>query len=206
MKPSQGLELEIRVLARVLVAGAALTICGTGTGGAQRPQTRRGFWIGAGLGYGSLARTCDRCVNTVSEGALTAYLKLGATVAPQLVMGGEVSGWRKDLQGMIVTSVNASVTSYVYLKPTSGFFFKGGFGLSWYRENPALKDPSDTVGTTGFGITAGLGYDLRVGDNISLTPVGNFVFGSLGNLRLRRQLVPNVQYTLLQLGLGVTFH
>ncbi len=69
-----------------------------------------------------------------------------------------------------------------------------------------LKDPSDTVSTTGFGITAGLGYDLRVGDNISLTPVGNFVFGSLGNLRLRRQLIPNVQSTLLQLGLGVTFH
>jgi hypothetical protein len=196
----------MHALGRVLVAGAVLTICAPRTGLAQRPQKRQGFWMGAGFGYGSLVRTCDRCVNTPREGAVTGYLKLGTTVTPQLLMGAEVSGWRKDLQGTIVTSVNASVTSYVYVKPTSGFFFKGGFGLSWYREEPALRDPSDTVGTIGFGITAGLGYDLRVGNNISLTPVGDFVFGSLGNLRLRRQLVPNVQQTLLLLGLGVTFH
>lgn len=193
-------------LARVLVAGAALTICATGTGLAQRPQKRQGFWIGAGFGYGSLARTCDACENLPGEPGLSGYFRLGATVAPQLLMGAEVNGWRKDLQGTTVTSVNASVTSYVYLKPTSGFFFKGGLGVSWYREDIALKDPADTVGTTGFGLTAGLGYDLRVGDNISLTPVANFVFGSLGNLRLRRRLVPNVQATLLQLALGVTFH
>ncbi len=137
---------------------------------------------------------------------MSGYLTLGATVVPRLLVGVEANGWRKNIQGTTVTAVNASVVSYLYLKATSGFFFKGGFGISWYREDPALKDPSDTVSTTGFGITAGLGYDLRVGDNISLTPVGNFVFGSLGNLRLRRQLIPNVQSTLLQLGLGVTFH
>src|SRR5882762_558117 len=196
----------MRALARVLAVGAALTICATETGLAQRPQKRQGFWIGAGFGYGSLARTCDACQNLPGEPGLSGFLKLGVTAAPQLLMGVEANGWRKNIQGTTVTAVNASVVSYLYLKPTSGFFFKGGFGISWYREDPALKDPSDTVSSNGIGITAGLGYDLRVGDNISLTPVGNFVFGSLGNLRLRRQLIPNVQATLLQLGLGVTFH
>ena len=196
----------MRTVARVLVAGAALTICAAGTGLAQRQQKRQGFWIGAGLGYGSLARTCDACANLPGEPGLSGYLKLGATVAPQLLMGVEANGWRRNLSGTTVTSANASLVAYVYLKPTSGFFFKGGFGASYYREDVAVKYPEDTASTTGFGLTAGLGYDLRVGDNISVTPVGNFVFGSLGNLRHRGVFLPTVQETLLQLALGVTFH
>ena len=196
----------MRAPTRVLVAGVALTICATGTARAQRPQKRQGFSVGAGVGYGSLARNCDLCDSTVVAAGLSGYLKLGVSVVPQLVMGLEVNGWRKDLQWGTVTSVNASVTTHVYVKPTSGFFFKGGFGLSWYREDIVLKDAADTVGTKGFGITTGLGYDFRVGDNISLTPTADFVFGSLGHVRLRRRVLANVQVTLLQLGLGVTFH
>ncbi len=196
----------MRALARVLALGAALTICATETGLAQRPQKRQGFWIGAGFGYGSLARTCDACQNLPGEPGLSGFLKLGVTAAPQLLMGVEANGWRKTIQGTTVTAVNASVVSYVYLKPTSGFFFKGGLGVSYYREDVAVKTPEDTASTTGFGLTAGLGYDYRVADNISLTPVANFTFGSLGNLRHRGFFYPNVQETLLQLALGMTFH
>ena len=137
---------------------------------------------------------------------MSGYLKLGATLTPQLLMGLEANGWRRDLNGTTITSVNTSVVAYIYLKPTSGFFFKGGLGASYYREDVAVKTPEDTAATSGFGLTAGLGYDFRVGDNISLTPVGNFVFGSLGNLRHRGFFFPNVQETVLQLALGVTFH
>ena len=190
----------------MLAAAAALTTCATGTGRAQHPPQRHGFWIGTGFGYGSLARTCDACENLPGEPALSGYLKLGTTVVPQLLMGVEANGWRKNIQGTTVTAVNASVVSYVYLKPTSGFFFKGGLGVSYYREDVAVKTPEDTASTTGFGLTAGIGYDYRVADNISLTPVANFTFGSLGNLRHRGFFYPNVQETLLQLALGVTFH
>ena len=196
----------MRALTRALVAGVALTICATGTAPAQRAQKRQGFWIGTGLGYGSLARTCDACENLPGEPGLSGYLKLGATLTPQLLMGLEANGWRRDLNGTTITSVNTSVVAYIYLKPTSGFFFKGGLGASYYREDVAVKTPEDTAATSGFGLTAGLGYDFRVGDNISLTPVGNFVFGSLGNLRHRGFFFPNVQETVLQLALGVTFH
>ncbi len=146
------------------------------------------------------------CENLPGEPGVSGYLKLGTTVAPQLLMGVEANGWRRDLEGTTITSVNASVVAYVYLKPTSRFFFKGGVGATYYREDVAVKYPEDTAGTTGFGLTAGVGYDLRVGDNVSVTPVANFVFGSLGNIRHRGLFIPNVQATLLQLALGVTFH
>ena len=66
-----------------------------------------------------------------------------------------------------------------------------------------MKTPEDTASTTGFGLTAGID---RVADNISLTPVANFTFGSLGNLRHRGFFYPSVQETVLQFALGVTFH
>jgi len=189
----------MRALARVLVAGATLTIWTAGTGLAQHPQKRQGLWIGAGLGYGSLGRTCDACQNFPGEGGPSGYVKVGATPDPRVLMGIEVNGWRHDLQGTTVTSGNASFVVYAYPALASGFFLKGGLGVSLYRE--------DTTATTGFGLTAGAGYDIRVGENLSLTPVANFTFGSLGNLTPRAGVfLPGVQQTLLQLALGVTFH
>ena len=56
-------------------------------------------------------------------------------------------------------------------------------------------------------VLMGIEVNGRVGENLSLTPVANFTFGSLGNLTPRAGVfLPGVQQTLLQLALGVTFH
>lgn len=43
----------------------------------------------------------------------------------------------------------------------------------------------------------GLGYDVRVGGNMSITPVLNFNWGSLAN---------DFSQNVVQLAVGVTFH
>lgn len=52
----------MRHLSRRLAVMTALALVLVSTASAQgRPQTREGFWIGFGLGYGSLGFDCSGC-------------------------------------------------------------------------------------------------------------------------------------------------
>lgn len=168
---------------------------------AQRPQTRQGFWIGFGFGYGTLGVSCDGCPDIDREGGLSGYLKMGGTLSPKVLLGGESNGWSKEVNGSTVTAGNLSFAAYFYPQPTSGLFVTGGLGLSSYQE-----EGFDMA--TGFGFSAGLGYDIRVGDNVSLAPVANFFFGSVGDLEEETGffVVPGVKQNVFQVALGVTFH
>ena len=64
-----------RCVAVLAVLALALAPAAPGQG---HPQTRQGFWIGFGLGWGSLSYSCTGCSG--SEGALSGYLKLGGTL------------------------------------------------------------------------------------------------------------------------------
>ena len=60
---------------------------------------------------------------------------------------------------------------------------------------------------TGFGFLTGLGYDIRVGKNISLTPVFNFYFGSDGDLKSNGTTIDShYKHNVYDFGLGITFH
>lgn len=153
-----------------------------------RPQTREGFWIGFGLGYGSLGFDCSGC-GSDREGAVSGYLKLGGTLSPKLLLGGETNGWTKEDQGVRLTASNVSAVVYFYPSPTGGFFLRGGLGFA-------------TLSIGGFdesgaGGVIGTGFDIRMGAKTSITPVLNFNFGSLPD---------GVSQNVLQLAVGLTFH
>lgn len=166
---------------------------------AQHPQTRDGFWFGFGFGYGSLGRSCDGCSDIDRESAFSGYLKLGGTVSPKVLLGGESTGWTKSESGFTLTAGSASAAVYFYPQPATGFFLKSGVGFATYQE-----EGEDAA--TGFGFIIGLGYDIRVGRNVSLTPVGNFTWGSLGDVESAGLIVPGLKTNVFQLALGVTFH
>jgi hypothetical protein len=153
------------------------------------PQTREGFWIGFGFGYGSLGFECSGCTND-REGAFSGYLKMGGTLSPKLLLGGETNGWTKDDQGTMVTAANASLTLYFYPSADGGFFLRGGVGWA------SLK--IEGLGSeTGPGGTFGLGYDIRVSPKMSVTPVLNFNGGVLAD---------DFKQNVVQLAVGVTWH
>src|SRR5882724_3685837 len=144
----------MRSISRGSAIGLALLVLGLSIASAQHPQTRKGFWIGFGFGYGSYS-----CTGCGSTGSVSGYLKMGGTIDPHLLLGGETNGWTKSQSGQTLTTGNASFAAYYYPQPAGGFFLRGGVGFSDIR----ISGGGASASQTGLGATGGLGYDLRVG-------------------------------------------
>jgi hypothetical protein len=195
----------MRTLGRCTATAALLLLSGT-TLQAQHPQVRRGFWIGFGPGYGSLKPSCDGCGTLSSEGSWTAHLRLGGTLSSQVLLGADIAGWTKSEGGATLAIGNATAAIYFYPMPASGLFLKAGVGNSgWHGEFSGVT--TTTANGAGLGLTFGAGYDLRVGRNVSLTPVGNFLWGRPGEIKTGSTvLLRGWEQTVFEFGLDVTFH
>jgi len=175
-----------------IVAVCALLLSAAVTAQAQDAPVRQGFWIGGGLGYGSMGLSCDGCGDVQREGGLSGYFKLGGTLRPNVLLGVETNGWTKSEGSARVTMANLSGAAYWYPMATNGFFVKAGAGYSVLHADDGISSGSDN----GFGLLAGLGYDVRVGNNLSITPVANWFRGGFDG----------GSTNVLQFGVGVTSH
>jgi hypothetical protein len=171
---------------------ALLTALLATTAFAQHAQTRQGFWVGGGMGYGSMGISCEGCPDFDREGGLSGYAKLGGTLRQNILLGVETNGWRKSEGGATITMGNLSGAAYWYPMATNGLFIKGGVGYSIMSADDGTTSADDS----GFGFLAGLGYDVRVGRNLSITPVANWFRGGYDGLSAN----------VLQFGVGVTSH
>jgi len=159
---------------------------------AQRPQTREGFFIGVGIGGGSLG--CATCLER--EGSFTGQVTFGGTLSPQLLLGVESSGWTKEENDARLTHANASAVAHFYPVATGGLFLSGGVGLSTLEVSTTSGSVTVSTTETGLGFTAGAGYDVRVRNNFSITPYGLFGWGDFDA----------GSANTFQFGLGVTWH
>lgn len=150
---------------------------------------RSGFWFNGGLGWGSLG--CDGC--TDREGGTVLSLGVGGTVSQSVLIGGSIDGWTKEEQGTRLTASSALATIRLYPSDTDGFFFRGGLGFgSVETEIAGVGSGSESGGAA----LLGLGYDVRVSDNVSLTPFLNGVGIT----------TDDTDVNFNQLGLSVTTH
>jgi hypothetical protein len=191
------------------------------------PQTRKGFWLSFGFGYGSARVECDQCIAGGREGSLAAWLRVGGTISDHFLLGWELNGWLKNDKARLQTSGdltrtlgNSAVIAAFYPRAASGFFVKVGAGLSYagLPPRPTRICPSldlvclgaldEGAHGNGFGMTAGVGYDFRIRANLSITPDLTFTRGSPGDLRVNGQptVVTGWQHDILAFGVGVTFH
>lgn len=155
----------------------------------DNPHLRRGFWISGGLGYGSLG--CADCGSR--EGGLSGGLQLGGSVSQKVLLGGGTSGWSKNEGGVTLTVGTVVALIRFYPSSTGGFFLLGGLGLGTvYAKVDGFGDDTETGG----GALLGLGYDLRVGDNVSLTPFWN-------GFAVKTE---NTDANVGQIGLSLTVH
>jgi len=179
----------------VLAFLAALILWQAAPATAQQP-TRQGFWAAFGLGYGANSMTCGSGCTVLSDakgGSVTASIKMGGTPSQKLRLGGEVNLWVKDLSSGVTESVgNVSAAAYFYPSPRSGFFVKGGVGVASLQ----LSQCNSTGSTNGIGFLAGLGYDIRVGRKVALSPVSNFYFGHEGDF----------QHAIVDFGLSIQYN
>ena len=173
---------------------SALLALGVSAASAQHPQTRKGFWIGFGFGYGSYGISCSGCSGLGRESSFTGHIRLGGTVSPKLLLGMESIAWTKSEGGATVTAGNVSLAADYYPQPAGGLFLSAGVGFSRV-ETSSSGSPSN--GSTGPGFTFGAGYDVRVSANTSVTPIANFVWGHPDT---------GLSHNFFQFGVGVTFH
>jgi len=159
---------------------------------AQNPQTRQGFFIGLGIGAGSFGAENGDQRETGAAGHVT----LGGTLTPQLLLGGEFTGWTKEEGGVRVSHTNATAIAQFYPMVESGLFVRGGIGGSTRSISGSSGNVTVSIDESGLGATAGLGYDIRVGSNFSITPYGLFVWGNFDGGSANH----------FQGGLGVTWH
>jgi len=90
-----------------------------------------------------------------------------------------------------VSTLTAAIRFYP--SATGGFFLIGGLGLGTVSANVS---GFGSASETGAGALLGLGYDLRVGRNVSLTPYWNgFAMNSSSD-----------DANVGQLGLAITVH
>ncbi len=194
----------MRVTPRLLCSVVALVLLASSTGTAQYAQTREGFWIGLGGGWGDAVLSCSPgCFfdRAAKGGGLSGFVKLGMTLRPDVLLGAEFNAWTKDVNGTREWVGNVSGAVYYYLTPGGGLFLKAGAGYATFQPG------GGTPAARGVGVIAGAGYDIRIAPNVSLTPVGNFYFGSDGETTVGSPpLTASVKHSVFELGLGITFH
>jgi hypothetical protein len=185
----------------------------------RRAQERHGLWFGFGMGHGAAATTCPLTGDCSQgdgqsgplrsrEGGATAYLRVGGTLGSRLLLGAELSAWsglavaipsgRRD-----TTLANLLATAYLYPVPSAGFFLKGGVGVSSYARHERNGST-----TRGLGLGAGIGYDVRIARNVSLTPAVNFVRGFVRDTSTAGPFTPelDLKHNVFDATLGLTVH
>lgn len=150
----------------------------------SRPHLRRGFWFSAGLGFGSLG--CQDCIGR--EDGLSGGISLGTVVSDRVLLGVGTTGFAKTILGETFSVGTLDARVRFYPVRTSGFFLNGGIGLG------SVSYAGDSE--FGVGLMLGLGWDIRVGNNVSLTPFWNGF--AMSN--------SNVDANVGQLGIGFTIH
>ncbi len=162
----------------------------------QLKHARRGFWIGLGLGYGSLGVEDGDS----REGGFSGTLKLGGTLSQNLLIGVQSNGWTKtfeEIDASLTFGVLAAVLQF-YLGSNSGFYLSAGGGLGTLSGE--AYGQSETK--TGFGWVVGAGYDFRLARMFSLTPYVNFAGSSFDLLDTGTRY----GFNLFQGGLAVNWH
>lgn len=153
-------------------------------------HSRDGFWFSGGLGYGSLG--CQDC--SAREGGLSGNLAFGGSLSQKVLLGVSTHGWTKSENGATLTAGTLTGEVRFYPSSSGGFFLKGGLGVGTIDLS---LDGFGSASETGYGAVLGLGYDARIGNNVSLTPFWNgmgMTFSGGGDANVG------------QLGLAITVH
>jgi hypothetical protein len=176
-------------------------------------QDREGFWGGLGGGYGAARISSDETGDGDTESSGVMYVRLGGTLNEHLLLGGEFNMWRKtaplgiNVQGALKMYGLNAILMY-YPSARAGFFLKGGGGVSLLSAEviaPAATLKLDMG--TGPGFIVGLGYDIHLGGNVSLTPALNLWHGRLGDLQIANQSsFRNWRQNVVDVTIGITFN
>lgn len=156
----------------------------------RHPQMRQGFWFNAGMGLGFAG--CQGCGGT--DAGASGGMSLGGTLNEKWLLGVGTSGWYRSYEGGGSISGGTTDARFrFYPSLASGFFINGGLGFGHLTVG---LGQFGSVTETGVGALFGVGWDIRIKPNVSLTPFYNgFAIQT-----------SNADGHVDQFGLGVTIH
>ena len=197
-----------RSVGRVVLL-VAFGMCAAGAASAQltkaveSPSPRQGFWFSIGAAAGSVGMDCSGC-GTNRENGPSGTLRLGGTLSPHWLLGGEIDGWGKSKNGLDMTFASAVIVASWYPSRTGGFFLKLGFGGLSYTED----DGTDKTEATGAAGLFGLGFDIPLGRTFALTPYINSIASSNAKVKINGQSVPlvSINPNLVQFGVALSWY
>ena len=167
---------------------------------------RQGFTVSLGLGGGSAAFSYEGSTSDRISGP-SGYLRLGGAVSPSLVIAGETHGWTHS-EGSVTSRVGyLMAVAQWYPQAFGGFHLLGGLGAGLLTE----EDTDPTLGyelqSVGVAAQLGLGYDVRMSRNFSLTPYMNFLGMGGGEPKFNGAgLGGSLSANVVQVGLGFSWH
>jgi len=169
-----------------LILLGALALGLPASASAQGTQVHSGLWGGFGVGGG------PNLTDVGGGGALWGfggYGRIGGTLSQRVLLGGETSGWIGSRDGVDYSRGNVSAIILFYPSPAGGFLLKGGVGFGYVASSiyssstvgGVYYQASVSEGKGGFGATAGVAYDVRLGRNIYLVPEVDWYLQSVGS-------------------------
>lgn len=198
--------LVLWILAFVILASPLY-----GQGFGPPAESRQGLWAGVGLGQGATWLRCEVCDGERGEGGLTGYGRVGTTVNDRLLLGADLTYWRRSEDDVLEQSTGLAGAAYWYPNRRHGYYLKLGLGYAWYRASEG------EIALTSRLLTAvsGAGYEMRVNPRVSLVPFLNLLITTQGNL-LREdtrnggfsatRVADDLRQLSVQVGFGITRH
>jgi hypothetical protein len=158
--------------------------------------------LGVGFGGGFDQVSCDICAGDPKPG-LAGYVRFGGTLSPRLLIGAEFDGWTRGDEGIRQYLGSLGAVVLWYTRPDGSLYLKGGLGAVGYR----AEEDGDALTALTFGGQAGIGYELRIADNLSLAPFANLVLAPFAGLKFNGDpATDGAMLAMLQGGLGLTWH
>lgn len=155
-----------RVLAAALILASLPAVAR-----AQDQPAREGFWFNIGLGAGSFG--CEGCGSRLT--GLSGQLSLGGTINQHVLLGVSSNGWTRSENGATLSMGSLTAMVRYYPSETGNFFITGGLGIATLSAGTIGVGSASTTGTAA---VLGIGYDIRLGNAVSLTPFWNGIGGS----------------------------
>jgi hypothetical protein len=162
------------------------------------PNRRHGIW--ASLGGGAAVESFNAFDGLGWSNGLWGGLvfgKAGLTLGQNLTIGAEGQLWIHEFPDYRRTLGSIMIIGQLYPLSRGPFFLKGGAG--WTRDDlrlyytPQVGIPTER---NGWGFVAGMGYDVRIAKDVSITPSVDFV----------DQYYDLQEERMLNMGLAITFH
>jgi hypothetical protein len=191
-----------RSLLIAAAVGAIFALAVPESGEGQTTPLRDGQWLGVGFGGGLDQISCDICAGDPKPG-FAGYVRFGGTLSSRLLIGGELNGWTRSDEAIQQYLGSLSAVFLWYTRPEGSLYLKGGLGAVGYR----AEEDGDALTALTLGGQVGVGYEHRIGDNLSLTPFASLVLAPFAGLSFNGDpATDGATLALLQGGLGLTWH